>query len=156
MAATLASPFTTAEAGAGSPWGVRLPVDEDELGPDAEPLNGALHGEHRPLKDVQRVDLVDVSPGDAPGERALANERRERLAPRGRELLRVVEALDGTVGIKNHGRRADGAASGPRPASSTPATSVDEKSGSSEPKRLGRSVVGCVLEAADLATVRSW
>ena len=25
MAATLASPFTTAEAGAGSPWGVRLP-----------------------------------------------------------------------------------------------------------------------------------
>ena len=95
--------------GSGQPLGRAVAVDEDELGPDAEPLNGALHGEHRRLKDVQRVDLVDVSPGDAPGERALANERRERLAPRGRELLRVVEALDGTVGIKNHGRRADGA-----------------------------------------------
>ena len=89
--------------------GETVAVHPDAVGLDAEPLHRPSHRVHRGAQNVDAVDFLGLGPSDGPGERALADERSERLALFRGELLRVGETLDRTLRIQNHRSRADGA-----------------------------------------------
>ena len=59
------------------------------------------------LIDVPSVDARRVHFRDRPGERVLANARREFFAVFGSEFLGIVEADDSPSGIQDYGRRYD-------------------------------------------------
>ena len=84
-------------------------VDEQEVGRDGEGLDGAPHGEPRGLQEIDPVDLGDRRRGDGPGEGAFADQAGELLAAGFVELLGIVQAVDGPVGIEDHRAGEDGA-----------------------------------------------
>src|SRR5438876_7626690 len=72
----------------------RQSVDEHVRRNDAEPAEGALHGEDRGAADVQPVDLADAGRADGDRDGALPDLDRELLALQRGKDLGVVQATD--------------------------------------------------------------
>jgi hypothetical protein len=88
-------------------------VHDDVIGRQLQPADGAAHGEHRGVVDVEAVDLAHARGADGHGEGALGDARRQLLALVGGELLGVVDAADGAgVGSHDHRTSDDGAREG--------------------------------------------
>src|SRR5450830_1478471 len=68
-------------------------------------LDGALHGEHGGVEDIQFVDLFDFGPGDMPAQGFFTDLVEEFFTTRFGEFFHVVETEDRTVRVKNHRRR---------------------------------------------------
>src|SRR6516225_10892656 len=92
-----------------------IAVDAHVRRGDREREQRAPHGEHRRLKDIQRVDLVAVGPADAEGECAATDDRR-KPRPRGRgQDLRVGQPADAPAAIEDDGGRDHRAGERPTP-----------------------------------------
>lgn len=78
-------------------------VDEGQVDPAGDGRDGAGHRQVRRAEDVQAVDLLDRGLGDAVGDEGAPLRRgeacKEKLPPRGRELFRIVKALQGAIGF---------------------------------------------------------
>src|SRR5512139_3190059 len=82
-------------------------IDQQVVRPGLEPPHGPAHGFQAGIVHAQRVELRDLDDAERePGRRA-TNLRRERLAPRRRQLLRVVDAGDEPRARGKHHRRRD-------------------------------------------------
>ncbi|MCY1542267.1 hypothetical protein D9M68_780080 [compost metagenome] len=82
-----------------------IAVDQRQPGGDTQAFHGALHRQHGGMEDIQAIDLLHLGPGDAPGQRFLADLVEEFLATRLSELLRIVQAENRSQRIENHRRR---------------------------------------------------
>ena len=102
------------------------------VAPGAGLQHRAPHREHRGVQDVQPVDLFHAGFGDAAGQRAWRGSRRTGApALSGRQHLGVRQAMRSDFSSSRITAAATtGPASGPRPASSTPATRPCQADGS--------------------------
>ena len=74
----------------------------------------AAHAFHRRPQDVERVDFLALDEHDAPGERALEDDRFEPLALLDAQGFRIAKPTDAPAGIQDH--RRDRHRAGQRPA----------------------------------------
>ena len=116
-----ASPSTSVSQGQGRA-GASLPSTSAKAGRDRQRPHRARHGQMRRLADVDEVDLVDTGFADADGDRALHDVRIELLARLGVSCLESSRPLGMRLRSRMTAAATTGPASGPRPASSTPAT----------------------------------
>ncbi len=66
--------------------------------------DGLFHGALRGPVDVDLVDGGDVNSGNGPGQRVLANARRQLLARLAVQQLGIAQPADAIAGIEDHGR----------------------------------------------------
>ena len=98
-------------------------VDQHLRRQQAQALDRAAHRQHRGLQDVQRVDLLDAGLADAAAQRLGADLVVQPLARA--PAVSTLESARPAIGRSSSRITAaatTGPASGPRPASSTPAT----------------------------------
>ena len=97
-------------------------VDEHVVRGDLQRSDRPLHRAQGRPEDVDRVDLDFGRLGDRPADCGAGDDRDQRLAPAGVETLGIVDPADGRGPAgKTTAAATTGPASGPRPASSTPA-----------------------------------
>ena len=90
-----------------------IAVHEHVIRRDAKPPQGAAHGEHGGVVDVDAVDLPHRRGPHGHAERTFPDARRHALTLGPGELLGVVDAADGAhVGGHDHGACDDGAREG--------------------------------------------
>ena len=104
IAATLASPLTTASAGMGS-TGSRLPSTSTCARQQTQALDRAPHRQQRGLQDVQAVDLLDARHGDAAAQRLGADLVEQALAPCRRRAPWSRPGPDRLQFVEDHRRR---------------------------------------------------
>ncbi len=142
MTATSRSPLTMARVGTRERRAA-VAVDQASPGATRQRLDRAAHREQRRLQDVERVDLGDVRRRRRAHASALARistASRARAAPDSSFESR--RPAIGRAGSRITAAATTGPASGPRPASSTPATSSIAAVGASacnRPPRATRS-----------------
>ena len=96
-------------------------VDQHPGRTQAQALDRAAHRQHRRVQDVEPVDLLDAGLGDAAGQRLGADLVEEPLAPACGQRLESPRPSIGCSSSRMTAAATTGPASGPRPASSTPA-----------------------------------
>ena len=77
-------------------------VHQRVLGVRAQRVYGARHAGHRGVQDVEAVDLGGADEFQVPGQRPLADQRRQRLAARFAERLGIAQAFDGAARVQDH------------------------------------------------------
>ena len=87
-----------------------IAVDQCQSGCHAQPFDGALHGQHGGMQDIQPIDLLHLGAGDAPGQGLFANLVEQHFAARLGEFLRVVQAENRPRRIEDHRSRDHGTA----------------------------------------------
>ena len=94
-----------------------IAVDQYFVWLEPQALDRATHCQQSGLQNIERINLFHAGFGNAAAQRFGADFVKEPLSAQGGEFFGVGQTLDGVLIIQDNGR-----ASGPRPASSTPAT----------------------------------
>ncbi|MNT20003.1 hypothetical protein D3C72_1552950 [compost metagenome] len=109
--------------------GAAVAVDQGQGRHGRQGLDGAAHGQHRRLQDVQAVDLFFRRFGDGPGQGLGLDLRCQQVAFRFAEFFRIAQAVDGLVRVEDHGGGEHGA---------------------------GQRTAACLVDAADDFIEREW
>lgn len=87
--------------GDGAVWGL-VAVDQDETGGWVQRLDGAPHGKHCRLEDIEGIDHLLLDHAEADGDRFGHDRQVESLALLRAERLGVIHPFDRAPRRKNH------------------------------------------------------
>lgn len=98
-------------------------IDQQMLCRQRQRCDRPAHSQQRRLQDIDAINLFHLSAADGPGESTLLNQSGQRFALIRFQLLESAIPETGFSGSSITAAAITGPASGPRPASSTPAVS---------------------------------
>lgn len=100
--------------GVGTVWG-SIPVDQDEIGGWVQSLDGAPHGEHGRLEDIEGINSLFLDHAEADGYRVGPDRQVELLASVCAERLGVIHSINCAGRRKDHGGSHNRSGQGPPP-----------------------------------------